>query len=160
MTTETRRRSVKKYREKLKLDPERLELEKSKARKRTSLAYWSDPALYRSLMAKSRKKRLATDPAKYRAGQRACNIKRYYGLRQDEWNRLFEAQGSRCKCCGTTEHGGKNWHTDHDRACCPGQKSCGQCIRGILCHQCNLMLGNANDDPARLLLAIQYLKQF
>src|SRR4051812_37561409 len=33
-----------------------------------------------------------------------------------------------------------NWTIDHDHACCPGDNSCGRCIRGILCRRCNHML--------------------
>jgi hypothetical protein len=31
---------------------------------------------------------------------------------------------------------------DHDHACCPGSRSCGRCIRGIIHHACNAMLGH------------------
>lgn len=53
--------------------------------------------------------------------------------------------------CGNNDPGNKyqGWHTDHIH----GTKI----VRGILCHHCNLMLGNAKDDPQRLLAGVAYL---
>lgn len=40
---------------------------------------------------------------------------------------------------------------DHDHECCPGPHSCGECIRGILCKNCNIGIGyfKNSHDAAR-----------
>jgi hypothetical protein len=81
-----------------------------------------------------------------------------YGITFAQFTELLEAQGRCCAICGTTEPGGRgNFHIDHDHACCPGIKSCGKCIRGLLCSACNTSLGGFKDDPKRLLAAVAYL---
>lgn len=65
-----------------------------------------------------------------------------------------------CGICGTTEPKGKGgWHIDHDHTCCSGEwwQSCGKCIRGMLCHHCNVGLGNFHDDARLLRRAIEWL---
>lgn len=47
---------------------------------------------------------------------------------------------------------------DHDHSCCPDAKTCGGCIRGVLCGGCNTGLGIFRDDPAVFLRAIEYLQ--
>jgi len=66
-----------------------------------------------------------------------------------------------CSACGSTEAGGKNnqWHIDHDHSCCPALPACGECVRGILCHNCNIALGHAKDDPAVLRALADYLER-
>lgn len=46
---------------------------------------------------------------------------------------------------------------DHDHACCPGIGSCGECVRGLLCHDCNILLGMAKDSADRLDQVKKYL---
>jgi len=71
---------------------------------------------------------------------------------------MLSDQGGACAICGATEHGGRNWQYDHDHSCCPpGNKPCGECLRGVLCLRCNVLLGMAQDDPDRLTAAAAYL---
>jgi hypothetical protein len=38
-------------------------------------------------------------------------------------------------------------HIDHNHACCSGRKACGNCVRGLLCRRCNLLLGMVESEP-------------
>lgn len=83
---------------------------------------------------------------------------RLYNLSHPEWLALLAAQGGRCAICGTDEPGGVGqFHVDHDHACCPGDKSCGKCIRGLLCHSCNVGIGCLGEGVERLMSAAAYL---
>lgn len=48
-----------------------------------------------------------------------------------------------CNVCGaeTGSSSNRNMHVEHDHACCPGLKSCGKCVRGVVCNRCNTALG-------------------
>lgn len=81
-----------------------------------------------------------------------------YRLRYDKYEAMLAAQGGRCAICCTDDPGmGRRWAIDHDHACCPTEKSCGRCVRGLLCHQCNRLLGDARDSVETLRAAIDYL---
>ena len=58
-----------------------------------------------------------------------------------------------CQVCGSTEA----LTFDHDHTCCIGKRTCGKCLRGVLCRPCNLALGYAEDDPERLRNLANYL---
>jgi hypothetical protein len=69
------------------------------------------------------------------------------------------AQDGRCAICLAEKPGGRHetWNIDHDHSCCPGSRSCGKCVRGLLCMECNQGLGKFDDDPQRLIRAAAYL---
>ena len=74
-----------------------------------------------------------------------------YGMTIEEWDELFIAQGAKCAICGTHNLGKRQWHTDH---CHETGK-----VRGILCMQCNAMLGFSKDNVTVLNNAIEYLER-
>lgn len=55
-----------------------------------------------------------------------------YLIMEDEYVRLY-SQGCANPACDEVS----KLQVDHDHSCCPGQYSCGKCIRGMLCRNCN-----------------------
>lgn len=47
---------------------------------------------------------------------------------------------------------------DHDHKCCPGKISCGKCVRGLLCGNCNTILGRQRDEAEVFFRAGRYLQ--
>lgn len=85
--------------------------------------------------------------------------KRLYKLSEEEAHKLFDTQQGKCAICAKPlEFYSKYTHLDHDHSCCPGQKSCGQCVRGFLCSYCNKGLGFFKESPSSLSSAIRYLE--
>lgn len=61
-----------------------------------------------------------------------------YRMTPEDFSSLLVSQGGVCAICSTNSPGRSGaWHVDHDHRCCPQRKSCGQCIRGLLCSRCN-----------------------
>lgn len=80
-----------------------------------------------------------------------------HGITIGQKGEIANDQGG-CAICGHEDPGSKGWVVDHDHKCCPGEKSCPKCRRGILCGWCNKMLAYAFDRPQILESAIGYLK--
>lgn len=92
---------------------------------------------------------------------RDYSIKRIYGLDADAVEAMWESQGRACAICRRLTDI-TDLNIDHDHACCETRgkkmtKTCGQCVRGLLCRSCNLMLGHAQDNLDVLASAIAYL---
>ena len=83
-----------------------------------------------------------------------------HGLETAEQLQAFLEANPDCGVCSTTDWGPKGSQIDHDHACCDGDVFCGDCIRGLLCGNCNQGLGRFDDDPTRLLAAIVYLHKY
>lgn len=49
---------------------------------------------------------------------------------------------------------------DHDHSCCPPDRSCGSCVRGLIHQRCNVILGASGDDIKILGDAISYLTRW
>lgn len=106
---------------------------------------------YRENKREHTQKWYAANSERAREQHRWLARRRKYGLTQEQWNALFAAQNSCCAICEAVESGSKRgWHTDH---CHTSGR-----VRGILCHHCNFMVGNAKDNPERLEAAARYLR--
>lgn len=82
-----------------------------------------------------------------------------YGITKSQVTLMLKQQDG-CAICHVKEPSGdKNWHVDHDHSCCPGTKTCGKCVRGILCGYCNRAIGQFMDSPERLAAAADYILQ-
>ena len=83
---------------------------------------------------------------------------RFYNLPAATIAGMRQRQGDKCAICGVSEsESGRTLHVDDDHNCCPGKRSCGKCVRALLCHNCNVGLGAFGDDVSRLRAAIEYL---
>lgn len=99
----------------------------------------------------------------YRHHCRPCiavaRIARVYGLDAATFQALNKAQGGACSICRSVFDATNVPAVDHDHKCCPDRaRSCGKCVRGLLCARCNLALGGMDDDPERLRRAAEYVE--
>lgn len=126
------------------------EFYKSKNTK-SGLGSWCKPCY-------SSKHKERSNDESYTDGRKEYRLINYYGLTQQQYNELLVGQGGGCAMCGKSpEENGRALAVDHDHSCCPGKKTCGKCVRGLLCSNHNAMLGYANDDTNILRRAINYL---
>lgn len=83
-----------------------------------------------------------------------------HGISYDDYLKMYNDQDGKCKICLSEEKSYRSrLSIDHDHSCCPGEGSCGKCIRGLLCSNCNMFLGNAKDSIEILQAAIHYLQK-
>ena len=81
-----------------------------------------------------------------------------YGITEEDYQNMLSSQDYRCAICGVHQDDQKiRMSVDHDHKCCPGLFSCGKCLRGLLCRNCNLTLGVLKDEEEILQAAINYL---
>jgi hypothetical protein len=73
------------------------------------------------------------------AYSREHNLQRRHGITAADYDRMLASQDGRCAICQKPPRKNR-LHVDHDRSCCPGPKSCGKCVRGLLCVSCNSKL--------------------
>ena len=90
---------------------------------------------------------------------------RHYNIDIPTYLALGDDQGWLCKCCAIPIAPYSDATAiDHDHKCCPWfdangtqLRTCGRCIRGLLCHRCNLLEGTLTSDPERVRKLIKYL---
>lgn len=78
--------------------------------------------------------------------------KHLYGITEDQYNEMLAVTDGRCYVCGLANENGRTLCVDHDHNT--------DAIRGLLCLQCNVALGMAQDDPKLLRQLAEYLEKF
>lgn len=112
-------------------------------------------AYMRSMWAKDPEGMRAKQRARYDPERRREENLRRYGLTVAEYEAILARQGGVCAICRQVS---APWHVDHDHSCCPMKlRSCGKCVRGLLCSKCNTGIGQFRDDPQWLMRAGAYV---
>lgn len=75
---------------------------------------------------------------------RIVNLRRFYKLTFEQLDAMIASQNGQCASCGVevSRHIPHGYAVDHDHDCCPSHKTCGKCIRSILCKSCNYIEGH------------------
>jgi len=96
-------------------------------------------------------------PSKRCAYCRTCDTIRRHHITKDEYLQMLRRQNQQCAISGC-----KNFpsHVDHDHSCCSGKRSCGKCVRGVLCARHNTAMGGFSDDPVELRNAAWYIEEY
>ena len=76
-----------------------------------------------------------------------------------EFTSVVERQNYECPICHSKLEKYRG-AIDHDHTCCPGNTSCGMCIRGVICRPCNTGLGMFRDNPELLRSAALYIESY
>ena len=78
------------------------------------------------------------------------NLRTRYGLSREDVQAILQLQGGGCGLCGVTvQANGKRLSVDH----CHDSTF----VRGILCEECNVLLGRIEKNEGWMLRAIEYL---
>ncbi len=103
----------------------------------------------------------------FRYQQFVQRLRRVYRISDEQYFALLAEQGGRCALCREVEV--KIHHNsgavmrlaiDHDHDCCPSnRRTCGRCIRGLLCYECNLLIGKVTKRPELVKRFSDYLSR-
>ena len=115
----------------------------------------SDP-LYKEMKNKHARDSRLRNPRSYERRRKEW-LKYKYSLTPEQYKEILDKQNGVCAICYKECKTTKGLAIDHDHKCCPADKSCGKCIRGLLCANCNGAIGMLQEDISILNRAIKYL---
>jgi hypothetical protein len=102
------------------------------------------------------KKARETQPDRFKFRDRLGMLWYMYRLRKDVYDAMLKSQDYRCAIC--KELFTEQPCVDHDHSCCAGKRSCGKCVRGLLCRMCNVGIGSLKENVLIFEAALAYLK--
>lgn len=80
----------------------------------------------------------------------------FYNLDRFRYLKILVSQDFKCAMSGCSLEKRKTC-VDHDHSCCNSNRSCGKCVRGIVCTNCNMFLGRLETIPNIYDNALKYL---
>lgn len=88
-----------------------------------------------------------------------ATIMRNYNVDAERYDQMLIVQNYKCAVDGCSASAfTETLAVDHDHLCCPEKgRSCGDCVRGLLCSNCNTALGLLRDDPRIIIGLLDYL---
>jgi hypothetical protein len=90
--------------------------------------------------------------------EKDADLTRSFGITLAAYEQMLARQGGGCAICRRPPSQSMALAVDHDHACCPKRgKSCGNCVRGLLCGACNTAIGMLGDSAETLRAATVYL---
>lgn len=91
----------------------------------------------------------------FRNKHRNARYKYMYGISLEDYDRMHKEQNGVCAICKKPSSSGKRLAVDHDSVLeLQGIKK----VRGLLCHICNLGIGNLQHSEEIIQSALDYLK--
>ena len=113
------------------------------------MEYRNQPGV-RERKAQVAKRWYATHKDQHASAVKQGHLRRKYGLTVEGYEDLLIQQDGCCAICQDPESLARAMAVDHDHK--TGQ------IRGLLCFDCNIVLGKMKDNPALLRRAAEYLE--
>lgn len=137
-----------------KIDPEiKKQRRRSTAAKKRARRTENEIAAQRAYQVAWARKNRMTNPEKAKQQNRDSFRRRAYGVEPEFFKMLFEKQNKKCGCCeSSTPKGSHDWCLDHDHT--NGK------VRGVLCRECNTLLGYVGDTPDKLDATIQKILHY
>lgn len=105
---------------------------------------------------------IAYNKSRYEKNPEIFKLKRIATRYKISPEKYYEMIKNGCEVCGSH----KLLHIDHDHSCCTykdGQRdfvTCGNCIRGILCKDCNTAEGLLHGNIETMKSLIKYMEKF
>jgi hypothetical protein len=69
-----------------------------------------------------------------------------FNLTKEQYEKMSK---NGCMICNDVPE--RNLHVDHDHACCESNnRTCGKCVRGVVCNKCNTLIGHYEKGTIRI----------
>lgn len=94
--------------------------------------------------------------ARHRPGYQ---LKRRYKMTLDRHSELLKLQQGKCAICNGIPDS-RGLLVDHNHSCCSGELTCGKCVRGLLCNNCNWAISAVEKTQDWAIKADEYLRTY